>query len=153
MCNVGKSLIFIYVHILSYYKLFLYSSWCPFVMLDSLSCSYTSLFFLPNPRGCILHFIPSATVIRQVMWFSNWLSNLSFPYVPSIITVWCNFCPIARKIRLCCSYGWFMFGLWCLTPLLTIFQLYHGCQLYWWRKLEYSEKPPTCRKSLTNLIT
>ena len=27
-------------------------------------------------------------------------------------------------------------GLWYLTPLLTIFQLYHGCQFYWWWKSE-----------------
>ena len=45
-CNARLSLMFIYIYILSYYKLFLYFNLCLSVMSDSLPCSFTSISFL-----------------------------------------------------------------------------------------------------------
>ena len=67
---------FSYINILSYYKLFLYFNLCLSVMLDSLSCSVTSISFEPRSWRGIL----DTTLCDEVcQWLATgrWFSSVS----------------------------------------------------------------------------
>jgi len=100
-CSVGQSLMFIYIHILSYYKLFHYFNLCLSVKLNSVSCWFTSVSCVTNwlsefvfhavrnwkniypSLRCILIFYVLVDVLRVVssVWFSH---SFNFQYLDVI---------------------------------------------------------------------
>jgi hypothetical protein len=77
-------------------------------------------------------------------WIYNYLCNQYLS--PLILWVWISVRRGVLDTTLCDKVcRWVValhdiLGLWCLTTLSTIFQLYRSSQFYWWRKPEYLKK-------------
>jgi hypothetical protein len=68
ICKVGQSLMFINIHIFSYYKLFLYLNFYLSVMLDILSFSFTSISFLTTSCSLTLSYVYMCKVGQSLMF-------------------------------------------------------------------------------------
>jgi hypothetical protein len=71
--------------------------------------------------------------VQHWLMFNATFNNISILSMIFKFCVWSLHTKISNIKQLAL---WFWFGLWCLTSLSTIFQLYCASQCYWWRKPE-----------------
>ena len=104
--------------------------------IDKLYWKKSSYFWIASSKNNTLNYFSIIVVVVcldrcAVLWFMSPTKNKDIVKIICVCFVNVTICYINGFNKT--DMG---LGLWCLTPLSTIFQLYRGSLFYWWRKLE-----------------